>query len=43
MNAHPAPLPLPPAPSRLPRPRAGLLIAVLLLSFVLGLAWLVAG
>ncbi|MBP8217552.1 MAG: CHASE3 domain-containing protein, partial [Thauera sp.] len=43
MNAHPEPLPLPPAPSRLPRPRAGLLIAVLLLSFVLGLAWLVAG
>ena len=35
--------PLPPAPSRLPRPRAGLLIVVLLLSFVLGLAWLVAG
>ena len=43
MNAHPEPLTLPPAPSRLPRPRAGLLIAVLLLSFVLGLAWLVAG
>ena len=43
MNTHPEPLPLPAAPSRLPRPRAGLLIAVLLLSFVLGLAWLVAG
>jgi len=43
MDAHPEPLPLPPAPPRLPRPRAGLLIAVLLLSFVLGLAWLVAG
>lgn len=43
MNEAPETLPLPPAPSRLPRPRAGLLIVVLLLSFVLGLAWLVAG
>ena len=43
MDFTPERLPLPPAPSRLPRPRAGLLIAVLVLSFVLGLAWLVAG
>ena len=43
MNADPEPLPLPPAPSRLPHPRAGRLIAVLLLSFVLGLTWLLAG
>lgn len=35
--------PVPPPPSRLPRPHAGTLLAVLLLSLVLGLAWFVAG
>ncbi|HRP26181.1 MAG TPA: CHASE3 domain-containing protein [Thauera sp.] len=35
--------PVPPPPSRLPRPHTGTLLAVLLLSLVLGLAWFVAG
>ena len=43
MRPLPEDMPLPPAPSRLPTPRTGLLLVVLLLSFALGSAWLVAG